>query len=600
MGLLDQFSNLNEDQTQGLLAAAAQMLQSSGPSTKPVGLNQILGGGWDGYMNGVDRVRKRKLEEDASKQMAQLRGLQIQEAQGGLADHDRARQQADLLRQFYTQQRLGQTPTAATGAGGAPQMASAMPGGAASVLSTAYNGTPYSGPDGSEAYVASEKAGMKGYEPDKINQVMALRRQGLSLEQAAASIFGGNNPTPTQAPTQQASASAPQSQGDPFSQRMALAQQLRQAGFHAEADKQEETALKFKPKFANEPRTVRGPDGQPMLVQTADDGTVRPIQGGYGVAEKLNFHDMGGTVAGLDPYSGKQLQTFNKTQTPDSLASTAQQRARLAFDQSQAGGESSFTDGAIANAAARYNIDGTLPPMGMGKAGSLGRSAILNKAAELAASSGLTGDQQRIQQIGNKANTAALSKIQQQQTMIGAFEKNFNANADIALEYSAKVDRTGVPLANKWINAGKRSIAGDPDLAAYDQAIKSTANEYAKIVSGSMGNTAIAEGEIKKVESLLNSAQTPDQVNAVINLMKRETQNRMKGFDDEKASLRGSMTGGGPADGAKPPQGAAAGGGTPTMASMPTPNANNRGRTLVDHDTGKRYKSNGLQWQEVK
>ena len=206
------------------------------------------------------------------------------------------------------------------------------------------------------------------------------------------------------------------------------------------------------------------------------------------------------------------------------------------------GAKDAFTPEAIKNAASRYNIDGTLPPMGMGKAGSAGRAAILNEAAVQAGASGISGDDQRIAQIGNKANTAALSKLQQSQTMVGAFEKNFTRNADIALEESKKVDGTGVPLVNKWLNAGKRSIAGDAQLAAYDAVIKSTSNEYAKIISGSMGNTAIAEGEIKKIEGLLNSAQTPKQVEAVINMMKRETQNRMKGFDEEKESLRASMS----------------------------------------------------------
>ncbi len=215
--------------------------------------------------------------------------------------------------------------------------------------------------------------------------------------------------------------------------------------------------------------------------------------------------------------------------------------ARDKAKQEVTGQDTGFSPEAIANAAARYNIDGTLPPMGMGKTGSSGRAAILNEAARQANISGVSSDDQRIAQIGNKANSAALAKIQQQQTMVSAFEKNFVRNADIALEYSGKVDRTGVPLANKWINAGKRSIAGDPELAAFDASVKAVSNEYAKIVSGSMGNTATAEGEIKKIEGLLNAAQTPAQVKAVIELMKRETANRMKGFDEEKEALRSTM-----------------------------------------------------------
>ena len=45
MGLLDTFSNLNDTQMQGLLAAASSMLQNSGPSRTPVGFGQIVGSG---------------------------------------------------------------------------------------------------------------------------------------------------------------------------------------------------------------------------------------------------------------------------------------------------------------------------------------------------------------------------------------------------------------------------------------------------------------------------------------------------------------------------------------------------------------------------
>ena len=106
---------------------------------------------------------------------------------------------------------------------------------------------------------------------------------------------------------------------------------------------------------------------------------------------------------------------------------------------------------------------------------------------------------------------------------------------------SNKTDRTGVPIVNKWINAGKRAITGDVDLTRFDTVIKSVSNEFAKIVSGSMGNTQIALGEIKKIEALLNAAQTPEQVKAVVDTMKRETANRIAGFEEEKKKLKDSL-----------------------------------------------------------
>lgn len=209
---------------------------------------------------------------------------------------------------------------------------------------------------------------------------------------------------------------------------------------------------------------------------------------------------------------------------------------------------------AITNAAARYNVDGTLPPLGMGKDGAAMRKAILEQAATMAKTAGADGapmspTEQRVSQLSNKANSSALAKLQQAQTMVGAFEKNFTKNADLALAQSKLTDNSGVPIVTKWINSGKRSITGDPALSTFDVAVKATANEYAKIVSGSMGNTAIAESEIKKVEGLLNAAQTPQQVEAVINFMKKETANRLAGFEEEKKNLRGSMGGASPAGG---------------------------------------------------
>ena len=197
----------------------------------------------------------------------------------------------------------------------------------------------------------------------------------------------------------------------------------------------------------------------------------------------------------------------------------------------------------IANAAARYNIDGTLPPnLGRGQQGPREIASILKEASAQAAARGDTPEAQRIAQLANKANASALGKLTTQQTMVGAFEKNFTKNADIALELSAKNSRTGMPIVNAWVNAGKRAVTGDADLAAFDVSVKATVNEYAKIVSGGSGGGATAQGEIGKIEGLLSSAQNTQQVTAVLNLMKRETANRMQAFEDQKSELSNSMS----------------------------------------------------------
>lgn len=199
---------------------------------------------------------------------------------------------------------------------------------------------------------------------------------------------------------------------------------------------------------------------------------------------------------------------------------------------------------ALDMAADRYRLDGTLPPnLGRGTQGAANTVAVLNRAAAKAKDRGEDGEAARITQLANKANSMALGQLTKQETMVGAFEKNFTRNADLALEQSKKVNRTGVPVINRWILAGKKNVAGDPEVAQFDLYMKSAINEYTKIISGSMGNAAMAEGEIKKVEGLLNSAQTDAQVQAVIAGMKKETDNRMKGFTEQKAELTKSMRG---------------------------------------------------------
>ena len=194
-----------------------------------------------------------------------------------------------------------------------------------------------------------------------------------------------------------------------------------------------------------------------------------------------------------------------------------------------------FTEAAINNAAARYNIDGTLPPMGMGKGGATARSLILNRAAELA--SGVDGTDQRVAQLTTKAIASTLLQLKKTKTMIKAFEEMANKNADIALEMSAKVDRSGNPVVNRWFLAANNKIAGDVDTATFNTAVNVFANEYAKIMSGSMGNTPVSDSARKEAHEILNTAQTPAQLRANIKLLQREMKNRIIGLDESEHEL---------------------------------------------------------------
>lgn len=245
---------------------------------------------------------------------------------------------------------------------------------------------------------------------------------------------------------------------------------------------------------------------------------------------KLEMADLGSTKQPYNPYTGAPVgQGMKVTLSPDQAADNARDKSQAA----------AMSHEALVNAATRYNIDGTLPPLGMG--GSSARTAILNIAAELNA--GVDPTDQRLRQISATAGIGSLKALVKNEGAVGAFEKTFTKNVDLALSLNDQRNHSGIPVAQRWLNAGRKAISGDPELRQFDIAIKSVVNEYTKIISGSMGNTALAQSEIKRMEDKLNSAQTPEEVRAVFEFMKRETQNRMAGFKEQKADTLASISG---------------------------------------------------------
>jgi len=88
MAIFEQFSqlgNLSPDQTQGLLSAAAALLQAGGPSRTPTSFGQALGSGLQAFQSGQQAAQDRAYEQ-------QLRGLQMDEARMTAEERKRKRQ----------------------------------------------------------------------------------------------------------------------------------------------------------------------------------------------------------------------------------------------------------------------------------------------------------------------------------------------------------------------------------------------------------------------------------------------------------------------------------------------------------------------------
>lgn len=192
--------------------------------------------------------------------------------------------------------------------------------------------------------------------------------------------------------------------------------------------------------------------------------------------------------------------------------------------------------------AQQYMATGQLPPLGMGKQAAAMRAQIIGRAAQMSQQQGITGTQAAGLHADFKANQAALSTLQRNSNQVLAYERTALANAQQVLQTMGKgAAQTGMPIFNSWVQAGRRSVAGNPDVARFDLAIQTFATEYARVVSGATGGAVTSDSARKEITDRINAAQTPQQIAAVINQAQVEMANRRKGLMDQAGALRQAL-----------------------------------------------------------
>lgn len=246
-------------------------------------------------------------------------------------------------------------------------------------------------------------------------------------------------------------------------------------------------------------------------------------------------------------------------------------------------------------AAQEYLASGKLPP-GLGRAAAGINAKIVSRAADIAAANGDDAKAATLHRAAFGAAKGALNKLTQQRTMVGSFERTALKNLEIALEESKKVDRTGSPVINRWLLAGKKNLAGDVAVGRFHTALTSALNEYAKVLSGATGAAGISDAARKEAESLLSTADTPEAVAGIADIMKREMANREAGFAEQEAQLHETMGGKSSVDVAPAAEGAPQAPGAP----MALPPKNAKGWVLhQDAQGNKAYVGPNNEVEEV-
>lgn len=194
--------------------------------------------------------------------------------------------------------------------------------------------------------------------------------------------------------------------------------------------------------------------------------------------------------------------------------------------------------------ATAYALSGKMPPMGRGKAAAQNRALVLKRSAELTNKWGLTPMDAVSMQAGVKANSQALAKMASYATMVKGFEDTANKGADLVLQLAPKgAGPSGSPILNRWIQYGRKSIKGDPDVAAFNNAIGTLTSEYAKIMSGSTGAQGASDASRKEAEDRIDKAYNVEQLKAVVDTMRQEMAFRMQALASQQQAIRQNIGG---------------------------------------------------------
>lgn len=182
-----------------------------------------------------------------------------------------------------------------------------------------------------------------------------------------------------------------------------------------------------------------------------------------------------------------------------------------------------------------------LAGLGQGRAGMAARQQVLKWAATQ--TTGATPDI-ALSRADYGANKATLKQMQNYISRADTFQSVFLKNIQQVKKYSEAGVGGSVPVINKWIQAGRRAT-GDPDVAAFDAAIRTAGREYARIMSGPTSNAQLTVSAQATADEMLSPNMNAEQLQSVITVMEQDIQNSIQSAADTVDVIKNNISAGG-------------------------------------------------------
>jgi hypothetical protein len=201
-----------------------------------------------------------------------------------------------------------------------------------------------------------------------------------------------------------------------------------------------------------------------------------------------------------------------------------------------------ITDDAIDLAAQQYLQTGQMPPLGMGASGVALRTKIIDRAAEISRSEGVKAADVPANRASFKSDSTSLTTLTKQSDAINAFEKTAIRNGDRLMTLADKVDKTGVPMLERWIRGGRKAT-GDADVAAFNAQMQVYRTEAAKILTNPNLSGQLTDAARKEVEDFIGGNSSASQIRSVVQLLKNDFEQRKATIGEQISEIKNRMRG---------------------------------------------------------
>jgi len=188
-----------------------------------------------------------------------------------------------------------------------------------------------------------------------------------------------------------------------------------------------------------------------------------------------------------------------------------------------------------------------LANVGRGTQGAKDLRAVLNKmAANEKTAPGGPGI--AATRAGFASDRKALDKLVPQFDALEAFENSVLAQGKVLVQLAKKVDTTGIPVAERWIRAGRQSVAGDTDVADFNTQLRLFKTEAARAITNPNLTGILSDSARHEMDEFLPSGATGKQVERVVSRIEADAKLRKKSYQEQIDTIKERLAG----DGGKP------------------------------------------------